>query len=141
MEFSYQIEFHFDNCQTAAFMLGFFKQTIVFMSQEVHLLFLDGLHVYHRELLGHLSDEQFEKLERALCSAEGLGTLNRNKKDNKPKVGAAAAASSKKTESLSGEEDCSTSTSTPYSEPPMPSANSPECVFEPRPPQSSRDGK
>lgn len=98
--------------------------------------------LYYRELLGHLSDEQFEKLERALCSAEGLGTLNRNKKDSKPKVAAAAAAAtSKKTESLSGEEDCSPSTSTPYSEPPMPSANSPECVFEPRPPQTSRDGK
>ena len=97
--------------------------------------------MYHRELLGHLSDEQFEKLERALCSAEGLGTLNRSKKDNKTKVAAAtaaAAASSKKTESLSGEGDCGTST---HPEPPMPSADSPECVFEPRPPQSSRDGE
>ena len=103
---------------------------------------MDCMFLYHRELLGHLSDEQFEKLERALCSAEGLGTLNRNKKDTKQKTAAATAASSKKTESLSGEEDSSgTSTSIPYSDPPMPSANSPECVFEPRPPQSSREGK
>lgn len=94
----------------------------------------DGPHFYHRELLGHLSDEQFEKLERALCSAEGLGTLNRNKKDSKQK----AASSSKKAESLPGEEDATTSTVTPLSEP---SASSPERVFEPRPPQSSREGR
>ena len=100
---------------------------------------MDYMFLYHRELLGHLSDEQFEKLERALCSAEGLGTLNRNKKDTKQK--AAASSTSKKTESLSGEEDSGTLTSTPYSDPPMPSADSPECVFEPRPPQSTREGK
>ena len=92
----------------------------------------------HRELLGHLSDEQFEKLERALCSAEGLGTLNRNKKDAKQK---AASSGSKKAEPLSGEEDASTSTDAPLSHPPMPSASSPERVFEPRPPQSNREGR
>ena len=76
--------------------------------------------------MGHLSDEQFEKLERALCSAEGLGTLNRSKKDAKHKT--CAAGSSKKTESVSTEGDSSTSVS-------------PERVFEPRPPQSSREGR
>ena len=79
-----------------------------------------------------MSYEQFEKLERALCSAEGLGTLNRTKKDAKQKT-----AASNKTESSSVEDsDASTNT-----DPPMPSASSPERVFEPRPPQSSREGR
>lgn len=84
-----------------------------------------------------MSDEQFEKLERALCSAEGLGTLNRNKKDSKHK----AAATSKNTEPVPDEENSGASTSTSYSEPRLPSADGPERVFEPRPPQSSREGK
>ena len=88
--------------------------------------------IYHRELLGHLSEEQFEKLERALCSAEGLGTLNRSKKDSKKKM----AADSDKKESSSDD----ASTSTPFSDPPVPSASSPERVFEPRPPQSNKEG-
>ena len=33
----------------------------------------------HRELLAHLNKEQLTTLEQALCSAEGLGTLERNK--------------------------------------------------------------
>ena len=33
----------------------------------------------HRELLGYLTKEQLTALEQALCSAEGLGTLNRKK--------------------------------------------------------------
>ena len=40
------------------------------------------LHVcvcFHRELLVHLNKEQLTTLEQALCSAEGLGTLERNK--------------------------------------------------------------
>lgn len=32
-----------------------------------------------RELLGHLNQEQLDTLEQALCSAEGLGTLERSK--------------------------------------------------------------
>lgn len=99
---------------------------------------MDYIHVFsYRELLGHLSNEQFEKLERALCSAEGLGTLNRSKKDTKNKT-----CASKKTESLSGEEESNASSvSTPLSDPPLPLGSSPEQVFEPRPPQSSREGK
>jgi len=98
-----------------------------------------GLHVFSdRELLGHLSNEQFEKLERALCSAEGLGTLNRSKKDTKSKT-----CASKKMVSLSGEEENNASpVSTPISDTPLQLASSsPEQVFEPRPPQSSREGK
>ena len=91
--------------------------------------------LYYRELLGHLSDEQFEKLERALCSAEGLGTLNRSKKDSKQKT----TTDGDKTESPS-EENSDASTSTPFSDPPVPSASSPERVFEPRPPQSNKEG-
>ena len=34
---------------------------------------------FHRELLAHLNKEQLTTLEQALCSAEGLGTLERNK--------------------------------------------------------------
>ena len=90
-----------------------------------------------RELLGHLSSEQFEKLERALCSAEGLGTLNRSKKEAKQK---SHAANKKTTEPLSNEDSNNTSTSTPLPGPTVPSVSSPECVFEPRPPQSSREG-
>ncbi len=43
---------------------------------------------YHRELLAHLSKEQLTTLEQALCSAEGLSTLERNK--NKVAIAAAA---------------------------------------------------
>ncbi len=34
--------------------------------------------VLSRELLDHLTEQQFTKLERALCAAEGLGTLDRS---------------------------------------------------------------
>ena len=44
---------------------------------------------YHRELLAHLNKEQLITLEQALCSAEGLSTLERNK--NKAAMTAAAA--------------------------------------------------
>lgn len=91
--------------------------------------------------MGHLSDEQFEKLERALCSAEGLGTLNRKKKDSKHKT---CASMRTKTESSSSETNANNndiSTGMPLSDPPLPSASSPERVFEPRPPQSSREGR
>ena len=43
----------------------------------------------HRELLAHLNKEQLTTLEQALCSAEGLGTLERNK--NKAAIAAATA--------------------------------------------------
>ena len=35
--------------------------------------------MFARELLGYLTSEQLTTLEQALCSAEGLGTLNRKK--------------------------------------------------------------
>ena len=39
-----------------------------------HLILL-----FFRELLGHLNSKQLDVLEQALCSSEGLGTLERNK--------------------------------------------------------------
>ena len=38
----------------------------------------------NRELLGYLTEEQLSTLESALCSAEGLGTLDRKKSKQQP---------------------------------------------------------
>lgn len=82
---------------------------------------------FNRELLGHLTEEQFERLEKALCSAEGLGTLERKKKESKQKKSA-----SKKVEASTGPpaSQVSASGNTPLD---LPSSHDPECVFEPRP--------
>ena len=79
-----------------------------------------------RELLGHLTNEQFQRLERALCSAEGLGTLDRKKKDSKKK----SANKKVETSSVSTSSQVGASGSAPLD---LPASHDPECVFEPRP--------
>ena len=81
---------------------------------------------FGRELLGHLTDEQFDRLERALCSAEGLGTLDRKKKDSKNK----SVNKKRETSTISPSSQASASGSTPLD---LPASQDPECVFEPRP--------
>ncbi|XP_065919581.1 lateral signaling target protein 2-like [Dysidea avara] len=79
-----------------------------------------------KELLGHLTNEQFQRLERALCSAEGLGTLDRKKKDSKKK----SANKKVETSSVSTSSQVGASGSAPLD---LPASHDPECVFEPRP--------
>lgn len=70
----------------------------------------------HRELLGHLNQDQLATLEKALCSAEGLGTLERNK--------AAAAARKKTAGTKQGSNTAAAAASPSSSRSPLSSADS-----------------
>lgn len=61
---------------------------------SVNYLALNVVLFLLRELLGHLNQEQLDVLEKALCSSEGLGTLEHNK--------VKAAAARKKTKQNRG---------------------------------------
>ena len=89
-----------------------------------------------RELLGHLNEEQLATLEKALCSAEGLGTLKRNAAKKNPSKKVPPQATSPNTISDASHEATPESVEQSYS---LDSRDTTSTVFEPAPVDSEQD--
>lgn len=89
-----------------------------------------------RELLGHLNEEQLATLEKALCSAEGLGTLKRNAVKKNPSKKVPPQATSPNTMSDASHEATPESVEQSYS---LDSRDTTSTVFEPAPVDSEQD--
>lgn len=103
------------------------------ISHSLHSSNIYFPHFSYRELLGHLNKEQLATLEKALCSAEGLGTLKRN--------AAAKRSQSKKTQQASPETASveSSSNETLEHSYTLDSRDTTNTVFEPAPVHSEQD--
>ena len=95
----------------------------------------------HRELLGHLNEEQLATLEKALCSAEGLGTLKRNAAKKAQKRPQASQDQSPSTTEADSENTASSEPhpSTLAQSYNLDSRDTTSTVFEPTPVNSDQD--